>query len=204
MVRVGRTPFVQIQMEYFAALGFRRFILAVGYLWQQIRDYFGDGSHFGWEIEYSVESAPLGTGGATLLARDFWASTALVANGDTFLPGNWTEMLDHHSRTDLPATMAVVRQEDCSRFGTVEIADNKIVGFREKQADTGPGWINGGVYILQSRALDGFSPGRKFSLENDVFPSLTHSILAYRTQEQFADIGTPESLEEFRSQYQVP
>ena len=54
MVPVGDKPFLQLLMEHYAAMGHRRFILAVSYLWQQIQEYFGDGSSFGWQIEYSV------------------------------------------------------------------------------------------------------------------------------------------------------
>ena len=39
-------------------------ILSVGYMADKIRDYFLDGSKFGTNIKYNVESQPLGTGGA--------------------------------------------------------------------------------------------------------------------------------------------
>lgn len=198
MVPVGGKPFLQLQMDSFARLGLRRFVLAVSYLWEQIRDYFGDGSRFGWEIEYSVEPEPLGTGGAVAHCRDLWGPRVVVANGDTFLCGDWLGMLEAHDRTGLPATLAVLRQEDCSRFGTVDLADGRVVGFREKQQAAGPGWINAGVYVLQREALDGFRPGQRFSLETDVFPRLAGRIGAFEARGEFADIGTPESLSAFR------
>ena len=70
MVPVAGKPFVQHVLEHLGRLGFRRFILAVSYLWEQIYDYFGDGGQFGWELKYSVEPNALGTGGAVLGRRN--------------------------------------------------------------------------------------------------------------------------------------
>jgi NDP-sugar pyrophosphorylase family protein len=200
MVPVGDKPFLEMQMEHFASLGFRRFVLAVSYLWEQIRDYFGDGDRFGWQIEYSVEPEPLGTGGAAAFARRLWGPRALIANGDTFLRGDWSQMVRLHNRRNRPATMALVRQEDCSRFGTVEVSDETVTGFREKDQLGGPGWINAGVYVLDEEVFDAMEGRQRFSLETDVFPSLAGRINAFEARGAFADIGTPESLETFRRQ----
>ncbi len=198
MVPVGDKPFLELLLNHFGSLGFRRFVLAVSYLWEQIRDYFGDGSKFGWQIEYSVEPQPLGTGGAVLWARKLWGPRALVANGDTFLMEDWRGLIERHESLTPPATIALVQQDDASRFGRVEIADGRVVAFNEKSAAGGPGWINAGVYALEAGALDAFEPGAVFSLEKDVFPALAGRMAAYTCRRVFADIGTPQSLEDFR------
>ncbi|MCK4603012.1 MAG: nucleotidyltransferase family protein [Phycisphaerae bacterium] len=200
MIPVGGKPFLQIQMEHFASLGYRRFVLAVSYLWQQIRDYFGNGEKFGWRIEYSLEPQPLGTGGAVLYAQPMWGHRALVANGDTFLPEDWRELVAEHKSAGTAATLALVHQENCARFGKVAIRDGRVVGFEEKNPNTGAGWINAGVYVLQREVFSAFRRGQAFSLERDVFPPLSGRIAAYTCKESFADIGTPESLAAFRQQ----
>jgi NDP-sugar pyrophosphorylase family protein len=198
MLPVGDKPFLQLLMEHFAGLGFTRFVLAVSYRWEVIRDHFGDGRRFGWEVQYSVEDQPLGTGGAVLLAQRLWGQAALVANGDTFLAEDWRELLATHRRQNLPATIALIRQDDCARFGTVEVQDGRVARFLEKHAAAGPGWINAGVYVITQAALAGREPGSVFSLETDVFPRLRDRMAVHYCSRAFADIGTVESLEEFR------
>jgi NDP-sugar pyrophosphorylase family protein len=200
MVPVGDRPFLQLLLEHFGSLGFRRFVVAVSYRWEQVEAYFGDGSRFGWRIEYSVEPEPLGTGGALLWAQPLWRDAALVANADTFLPEDWRAMLRTHREQELPATMALVRQEDCSRFGKVTVQEGRVVGFEEKRPHAGPGWINGGVYVMSKQSLESFEHGMAFSLEKDVFPQLGGRIAAYTCDAGFADIGTLPSLEAFRRQ----
>jgi len=200
MVPINGMPFLQLLMEHFASLGYRRFVLAVSYLWEQIHDFLGEGDQFGWHVDYSVEPQPLGTGGAVLWAQPLWGERAIVVNGDTFLPEDWRPLQAAHDDAALPATMALVYQEDCARFGRVEVRGDRVVGFVEKRPDAGPGWINAGVYVLQAEALAGFRRGEQFSLEYDVFPTMVGRIAAYRCRGSFADIGTPESLEDFRQQ----
>ena len=201
MVPVQGKPFLQLQMEHFSSLGLSRFVLAVSYLWEQIRDYFGDGSKFGWEIEYSVESEPLDTGGAVLLAQPFWGERAIVANGDTFLAEDWRPMIVADQAANLPASVALVHQQDCSRFGKVTVSEDRVVRFQEKSPLAGSGWINAGVYILSRKVFDNFERGQRFSMERDVLPALEGDILAYQCSRPFADIGTPESLAAFREQH---
>ncbi|MCJ7543626.1 MAG: nucleotidyltransferase family protein [Phycisphaerae bacterium] len=198
MAPIGDKPFLQLVLEHFASLGFRRYVLAVSYLWEQIRDHFGDGSRFGWRIEYSVEAEPLDTGGAVRYAQSLWGTCAVVANGDTFVPEDWRGLVAIQERSGLPVAMSLVWQDDCDRFGRVEVRDDRVVGFVEKGRHAGAGWINAGVYVLQSTALDGFERGQRFSLERDVFPRLIGRIAAYRCGKSFADIGTAESLAQFR------
>ena len=198
MVLVDGQPFLLRQMEHFASLGFDRFVLAVGHLWEQIRDHFGDGSRFGWQVEYSVEPQPLDTGGAALWAQPLWGERVLVANGDTHLPYDWRAMVAAHSATDAPVTMALVHQDDSARFGKVLVRDGEVIGFEEKTPHAGPGWINAGVYVLERDALASRQRGQAFSLERDIFPSLAGRIAAYPCDGPFVDIGTPQSLDAFR------
>jgi NDP-sugar pyrophosphorylase family protein len=206
MLPIGGKPFLQVLMERLAGLGLRRFILAVCFRWEAIRDFFGDGSAFGWSVEYSVEPRPLGTGGAVLHAQKLWGARALVLNGDTYLAGDWPAMLAAHEAAALPVTMALVWSERPERFGRVLLEAGRVVEFLEKQGGGGPAdWVNGGAYVLEASALADYRPGQAFSLERDVFPSLGGRIAAFPCRDAaFADIGTVESLEAFRRSQDGP
>ncbi len=58
--------------------------------------------------------------------------------------------------------MAVVRVEDSSRYGTVQVDGNqKVIGFVEKAGSNGPGLVNAGVYVFDPRVFEYIPHGRR-------------------------------------------
>lgn len=166
-----------------------RIILAVGYLGEQVVEQYQE-RHL-----ISAEKNPLGTGGAVRLAIDlvegerFW-----VLNGDSYFDISFEEM----ERCTGDLVMAVRHVEDVKRYGAVEIEENKVITFDEKGGSSGPGWINGGIYICQKELFGGRAKRQPFSLEKELFPSLLLSnkeVMAYPCEGRFIDIGTPKSYE---------
>ena len=51
MIPVNEKPFLQYQLNYIRNFGLVEIILLVGYLADQIEEYFGDGSKFGVNIQ---------------------------------------------------------------------------------------------------------------------------------------------------------
>src|SRR3989344_6578976 len=64
MVEVAGKPILAWQIEWLKSHGITKFVLTVSYKHEVVQEYFGDGSKFGIEIEYSIEETPLGRGGA--------------------------------------------------------------------------------------------------------------------------------------------
>ena len=67
MAPVNGRPFLEHQMDFYAAQGITHFVLSVGYLAEVITKHFGD-TYRGCAIDYAVETTPLGTGGGLLLS----------------------------------------------------------------------------------------------------------------------------------------
>jgi len=84
MLEFGGKPFLEYLIEYYKKNDIKDFILAVGYLKEQIVEYFGNGKKFGVNIKYSFEEKPLGTGGAVYNAKKYLKGNFIVVNGDTF------------------------------------------------------------------------------------------------------------------------
>ncbi len=209
---VGDQSFLEIQISLLRDQGARRFVLCVGHMAPQIHDCLGDGSRLGVRIHYSLEPETLlGTGGALRLAERYFDPYALVLNGDTYLAADYGEILEHHleQRKDDPilATLVVSRLEETQRYGTVllDAAESHVTGFREKAAEAnGPGWLNAGVYVIERPLLERARRGIPCSLERDVFPTALADgikIAAHRCRKPFYDIGTAESLQQFRKAY---
>ena len=192
MAPVGGRPFLAHVFDQLVDAGFTIAVLAVGYRHDAIRADFGD-AYRGLALHYSVEEVPLGTGGAIRLAcNHIHARDVFVLNGDTYLDVAFSAMLAAHEHHGSSLSMAVCRVPDAARFGALEIRNGIVERFQEK-GRPGPGWINGGTYILGPQLRDRLPQGRAFSFEHDVLVPQVENIrpLAFQTEGRFIDIGVP-------------
>lgn len=140
-------------------------------------------------VEFSLETEPMDTGGALKLATQKIRGESFFAmNGDVFLDCNFDQMTTLHLSTKSKLTIAAAYVEDVHDYGQLTLEGNSVTAFVEKGTKTGSGWINGGIYLMHRSILDPYEG--KFSLERDVFPR--QNVLAYKAKGQFVDIGTPE------------
>ncbi len=196
MAPIAGRPFLEIVLEQLRSAGCTHVVLAVGHLHNVIQSHFGAAFN-GVRIDYSIESTPLGTGGAIRQAlAQTTEESVLVLNGDTFLQVDYGEMMRFHLSEGATATIAVVQRSDISRYGGVVIEDKRIVGYEEK-GRSGPGWISAGVYVLPRNPIWPPTLGEKFSIEHDFFaPEITRlRPAAYKVDGYFLDIGIPEDLD---------
>lgn len=188
-------PFISYLLDRLASAGWTRAILCLHYKSEQIIETLGD-RHGSMTLEYSVETEPLGTGGATRLALPLVnAPRFLLLNADSFCAAPLTEFAAFHRAHGKPASIASVRVPDASRYGRLELAaDGRVSAFKEKNASSGAGPINAGIYLLESTLAERIPTGRPVSLEAEMFPAwLPLGLMAWETSAPFIDIGTPES-----------
>jgi NDP-sugar pyrophosphorylase family protein len=205
MAQVGGKPFLEYLIERLRAQGLGDFVFCVGHRAQRIWDYFGDGTAWNVSVDYAVETDLLGTAGAIKNAGAFVDDTFLVLNGDTYLDVGLQAMVDFHHRqrsAEPPTlgTLAAVPVDDAAASGVLELDEQgRILGFQEK-TQAGPGWINGGIYVLEPELLDMIPQGRAVSLEKETFPLILergYRLLSYPAGGFFVDIGTPEGYRRF-------
>ncbi len=205
MAQVRGKPFLEYQIDQLRDYGFKHLVLCVGHLAHQIQDYFGDGRDRGVQIAYAVETELLGTAGAIKNAESFIEDAFLVLNGDSYLEVDFRELTEfhRHQRSADPrtiGTIATVAVEDVTSYGKMDLnAEARLLRIREK-GETGPGWINGGVYVLEPGILDFIPTGRVVSAEKETFPLLleqNHHMFGYPVRGFFVDIGTPKGYHRF-------
>ena len=63
MLLVGGKPLLQYHLERLSEAGIQEVVINTSWLAEKIESYFGDGSQFGLQINWSRESHPLETGG---------------------------------------------------------------------------------------------------------------------------------------------
>ncbi len=171
MVEVAGKPILAWQIDWLKFHGITKFVLTVSYKHEVVQDYFGDGSKFGIEIDYSIEETPLGRGGGikkafkSSLVKD--ASDVVVCNGDIITKLDLTKMIKNH--TSQQALVSLLLVPYLSRWGVVKIdEDDHVIGFEEKPKL--PYWINGGIYIF-NRDVEPFLP-EVGDHERETFPKI--------------------------------
>ena len=190
---VAGRPFLAWLLDRLAATGMRRCILATGYMTGVIESVIGTRWQ-GMEVEYSVESRPLGTGGAISLATARLQGNGVhVLNGDTWLAYSPQTFERVTRERDAAIGIALAQVDDIGRYGAVELdARGMVVGFREK-GERGRGAINAGCYFLTDAALATLPTDDAFSFEREVLePAAGKGQLAgFVESSGFIDIGVP-------------
>lgn len=197
MASINGKPFLSILIDYLQSQNISEVVIGVGYLRESIINHFGV-YYNGVKISYSMEEAPLGTGGAIMKALQDIKEDVLVINGDTFCPINYKEFIDYHTVHKSKFSMVLKPLEDVSRYGKVEINTNSIITtFCDKGVEEG--LINCGIYLINKDLLSKFDLPYKFSFEADFMKKYTKelNILGYCTDGYFIDIGIPEDYSKF-------
>lgn len=187
---VNGRPFMAYIIDQVRFAGARRIVLALGHKAEAFRDFAQRES-----LETSVESTPLGTGGALKAALPLLSGNPiLVLNGDSYADADLESLASSHRRRHARATMLLAKVDDASRYGRVEIdAGKTVIAFSEKTA-TGPGLINAGIYVLERAVVEEIPSDRPVSLERETFPSMIgRGFFGEPGEFAFTDIGTPES-----------
>jgi D-glycero-alpha-D-manno-heptose 1-phosphate guanylyltransferase len=200
---VGDRSFLEIQLGLLAKQGVTAFVMSLGHMAQQV---VAETNRLRacFDVRTVIEPSPLGTGGAIAFAmRSLGLDEVLVTNGDTFLGGDLTSMLQplDLTRQEL-ARMAVIHVPNSRRFGGVKAVGGRVTGFSEK-GTSGPGWINAGLYRLHSRVFDAQQSGNAFSFETQILPGLAENgqLGASKIDGAFTDIGIPEDYYRFCSEH---
>lgn len=201
MALVSGRPFLDYILTDLEKKDFRRAVIAVSYLADQVREFYGD--RFGKiELKYSVEDVPLGTGGALMKASKLCNGERFFAiNGDTFFDVDYDLMRKNHIRNSAEITLAGKEKPNFKRHGTVVFdADGTVTDFAEKSFAE-KGYINGGIYLINKKVFDDKYP-QKFSFETDILQTLKFKTACVPFEGYFIDIGVPHDY--FRSQTEIP
>jgi mannose-1-phosphate guanylyltransferase len=185
-------------LKYMKSHNIDDIVLALCYLPDHIRDYFGDGSDYGVKLTYVVEDSPLGTAGAVKNVAQHLDDTFFVFNGDVFTDMDLTAMLETHRKKSAKATVALTTVDDPTMYGVVETdSSGRVKRFVEKpkrEAVT-TNMINAGTYILDPDLLGYIPANQSYMFERGLFPLLLERgdpFYSFNSHGYWIDIGTPE------------
>lgn len=195
LVPVGERPILGIVLDQLHSAGVNKITITVNHLAELIMAFFGDGSKFGLEIEYSLEDKPLGTVAPVKLIKDL-PEHFFVMNGDLLTDIDYNVLYDAHVKSGAKLTVATYRRDAVIDFGVMDIDETgRVVGFREKP--TYHYNVSTGVYVYSRSVLDRVPENQPYGFDNLVLDMLRDGepINTHRHTGYWLDIGRPDDYE---------
>jgi len=151
MLKVANKPILEHILNSAIEAGIDGFVFITGYLEEQIKEYFGDGSKWGVSIEYVRQKEQLGTANAIGCAKGYVDGAFLVLNGDMLIGQEDLRALV--SRTE-EAVICVKEVENPSDFGVLETENDRVVRVIEKPKTPPTNLANAGIYLFRESIFD--------------------------------------------------
>ena len=197
MLPVNGQPFLLYLLRLLKDNGVNDVVLCIGYLGEQVQDFFGGGETLGMSIRYSQEKgALLGTGGALKQAHNLLDERFFVINGDTYLPVDYGDVENTFVQLNRQALMVVYdNHEDTGVRNNIALdGDSMVTGYDKESTCPGLKYVEAGVLALRREALNLLEAGQPVSLEQGLYPALIKhgELVAYVTPQRFYDIGLPQ------------
>jgi glucose-1-phosphate cytidylyltransferase len=168
LLEVAGRPVLEHLLGIYAAQGFTDFVLAAGYLHEQIEE-FAAGLDRGWSVEVVDTGADTNTGGRVRAVADRVGDEFLLTYADGLGNVDLHALLAFHRRH--PGAMTLTTVPLPSQYGTLHVdAEGRVHGFSEKpRLPDHP--INAGYFVVDRRAFELWpEPGE--DLEREVLPVL--------------------------------
>ena len=199
LLPVAGKPMLEHILERAKTEGIDQFVFVLQYLGHMIEEYFGDGNHWGVQIDYLHEEQPLGTAGGLSLFQKRPELPFIVTNGDILTDIRYGDIIDFHVMHGATATMAVRLHEWQNPFGVVSLKGIDIIGFEEKPVIRS--CVNAGIYVLDPNAIDELEAKAHCDMPTlfDRLQRQGQRTIAYPTHELWLDVGRNEEFQEAQS-----
>lgn len=191
MIEVCGKPFLEHQIIMLREQGFRRVLLLLGYLPDVVQDYFGDGSKWGMEIDYSVTAVEDYTGRRIKLAETKLEDLFLLLYCDNYWPMAMGKMWQRFVETKAPMMVTVYANKDHYTKNVLKVDASGFVTAYDKTRKT-PGLLGTEIsYAFVCKELVQRLPTTNISFEETLFPSLIQSrqLSAYVTEHRYYSVG---------------
>lgn len=202
MVPLGEMAIMEVVLRQLAASGCQKVTVAVNRLAQLIMAYFGDGSKWGLEIDYSVEDSPLGTIGPLKLLPNL-PDDFLVMNGDILTDLDFGKFFQAHLGSGAMATIATYERNVNIDFGVLKFReDHRIVEFVEKPTEQF--CVSMGIYAFSRRILEFVPENQQFGFDHLMLTMIERGldVRAYPYHGYWLDIGRPDDYDRANEEFE--
>lgn len=198
LVPVNGEPFLGHQLRLLSSHGVRKVVLCIGHYADQIREYAGDGSAFGMQIEYSIDGPTLlGTAGALRQAGPLLGEAFLVIYGDSYLPCDYAAVEREFEACGKKGLMTVYHNRNQFDLSNVEYGSGQIIAYDKLRRTDRMQHVDYGLGAFQRDVFLALPADRSHDLAQVYADLLAEQELAsYEVPCRFYEIGSLEGLRE--------
>jgi MurNAc alpha-1-phosphate uridylyltransferase len=196
LIEVAGKPFICHQLEYLRKQGINSVVICVGFLGEMIQEVVGNGSQWDMNVSYSQDGLVLlGTGGALRRALPLLGEHFFILYGDSYLPIDFSDVEKTYAASGKKGLMTVLKNQNQWDKSNVEFDAGHIIEYNKTVIRPQMHYIDCGLGLLQSAALNAYPAGQSFDLSK-VYNSLslTGELAGYEVFERFYEIGSRQGL----------
>jgi NDP-sugar pyrophosphorylase family protein len=152
LVPVGEMPILEIIIRQLKKYGFNHITITVNHLADIIQAFFGDGSKWDLQIDYSLENKSLSTMGPLTLINDL-PDDFLVMNGDVLTDLDFGNFYDQHVNESNNFTISAHKRIDKVEYGVlIKNEKSELIDFEEKPSKEY--LVSMGIYMLNKKVME--------------------------------------------------
>ncbi|MFT4059635.1 MAG: sugar phosphate nucleotidyltransferase [Legionella sp.] len=191
----GKYSILEIVIMQLAGSGFEHITLAVNHLSHLIMAYFGDGSRFGIQLDYSIEEEELSTIGPLTLIENL-PENFLVMNGDILCDLDYGAFFDRHVRQNNQITVSSFRRQVNIDFGVLKYDySSSLTSFEEKPSYDFD--VSMGIYCINRSVIRALPANSPYGFDNLMLDGLKNGqhIEIVPFSGYWLDIGRPDDYQ---------
>ena len=191
-------PIIKSIIKNIEFSGIKKVFISIKYLGHKIKEYLGDGSDFGIEINYLEEKEALGTAGClSMLPNNI--KTLFTINGDISTDLSFKWLVNYHHLNNSTVTVATRMYKHEVPFGVICLEGDDIKNIEEKPFKSYP--IAGGIYVIN---FDKFKESANYKKPKfldmpdliSYFIKNKEPVRAFLIHEKWYDVGDIKTYEE--------
>ena len=144
-----RKPFLLYLLEQLSSQGIKDFVLLTGYLSDKIKDFFEDGSSWGWHITYSEGPVKWDTGRRLWEAKNKIKSNFMLLYSDNFATIPFEKIIKKHQQEKNIITLLLKKKT----IGNIEIKENKIINYAPLRNKGNLKFVELGYMLVRKKEL---------------------------------------------------
>ena len=198
LLEVGEKPLIVWHIEKLQKIGVTEIVINTAWLGEKLANALGDGSQFGVKILWSHEGEGLETAGGIINALPLLGDEPFIlVNGDVWTTMDFASLLDVQLG-EQQAHLVLVENPPQHLKGDFILSNGLAYTFEQEQL--GEALTYSGIAVLHPRMFAGLENGKR-----PLAPLLKQAmqqqqVSAEKMQAVWADVGTPERLQQLDQQ----
>ena len=198
MIPVNGRPFMTYLVDQLRENGFERILMLLGYQADKITEYFGDGTEFGLNIQYSILDSESETGRRVKMAEYIIDEYFFLMYCDNYWPLDFEIMWDYYINNTWITQVGIYRNRDRFTRDNMRVgSDGRVEVYDKTRTATGLSGVDV-WFVISSRKALSLLPDDNVSFEATVYPALIlqGNLGAYQSDDRYYSIGSLERVEE--------